>query len=65
MAVTSAQTDGALVGTDDYDEASGANSGSFFGIAKGAAVINAGSGDDPHRLTVTPFEQLLQDAHDG
>ncbi|WP_279752789.1 hypothetical protein [Rothia dentocariosa] len=34
-------------------------------ITKGASVINTGSGDDPHRLTVTPFEQLLQDAHDG
>lgn len=34
-------------------------------ITKGASVINTGSGDDPHRLTVTPFEQLLQDAYDG
>lgn len=65
VAVTSAQTDGALVRTDDYDEASGANSGSFFGVAKGTVIVDAGPSDDPHRLTVTPFEQLLQDAHDG
>lgn len=42
-----------------YGETGGANNGSFFGIAKGAEA-NAGSKNDPHRLTVTPFEQLLQ-----
>ena len=33
--------------------------------SKGTAIVDAGPSDDPHRLTVTPFEQLLQDAHDG
>ncbi|MDO4884903.1 MAG: NAD(P)H-dependent oxidoreductase [Rothia sp. (in: high G+C Gram-positive bacteria)] len=52
---------GALVGKDaSYDEAGGANSGSFFGIAKGATV-DTGTEDGPHHLTVTPFEQLLRE----
>lgn len=58
--VPGSQSKGALMGEDvSYDEGGGANSGSFFGIAKGAKA-NAGSKNDPHRLTVTPFEQLLQ-----
>lgn len=37
----------------------GANSRSFFGIAKGVAVASPVQ-DDPNSLLVTPFEQLLR-----
>lgn len=56
-AVPGAEVDGALVGESAaFDEAGGANSGSFFGIVKGGSSPTQGD-----RLVVTDFEQLLNE----
>ena len=61
--VPGAQVDGALVGENaPFDEAGGANSGSFFGVARGGVspFDEPAAKKSSHGFSVTPFSQMLQ-----